>query len=77
MYLPSSDGKFRAVLAGWGVGVIPELLTRESLKEGSLVDLTPGEDFRVQLYWHCWNIESDVLESLTNALVISATKALV
>src|SRR3989344_2317864 len=77
IYVPSSEGKLRAVLAGWGVGVIPELLARESLKKGSLVDLTPGEDFRVRLYWHCWNIESDVLESLTNALVISAAKALV
>ena len=77
IYVPSSEGKLRAVLAGWGVGVIPELLARESLKKGALVDLTPGEDFRVQLYWHCWNIESDVLESLTNALVISAATALV
>ena len=76
LYVPSSEGQLRAVLAGWGVGVVPELLARESLKNGELVNLAPGEDFRVQLYWHCWNIESDVLETLTNALVSSAATML-
>lgn len=76
LYVPNSEGQLRAVLAGWGVGVIPELLARESLKKGELVNLAPGKDFRVQLYWHCWNIESDVLETLTNALVSSAAKML-
>lgn len=76
LYVPSSEVQLQAILAGWGVGVIPELLAREWLEKGALVNLALGEDFRVQLYWHCWSIESDVLETLTNALVSSAAKVL-
>ena len=75
-YLPSSEGQVRAVLAGWGAGVVPELLVRSALAEGRLVNIAPGHGLLIALYWHCWNLQSTVLDSLTRALIEHAAQVL-
>lgn len=72
LYLPNSEAQVRAVEAGWGVGVLPELLLQERLTHGRLVDVTPGTMLSIDLYWHCWNLESNLLEQLTEALLHGA-----
>lgn len=76
LFVPSSEGQVRAVLAGWGASVVPELLVRGLLAQGELVELVPGTRVPVQLYWHCWNLESAVLDQLTTALTQAAAAAL-
>jgi LysR family transcriptional regulator, chromosome initiation inhibitor len=76
LFVPSSEGQVRAVLAGWGVSVVPELLVRGLLAQGALVDVAPQASVPVQLYWHCWNLESAVLDQLTAALTGAARSAL-
>jgi LysR family transcriptional regulator (chromosome initiation inhibitor) len=72
VFVPSSEGQVRAVLSGWGVSVVPELLVRGLMQEGRLVDAAPGHAVPVQLYWHCWNLESEVLDALTAAITQAA-----
>lgn len=76
VFVPSSEGQVRAVLAGWGVSVVPALLVQELIASGRLVDLLPGTVLPIQLYWHCWNLESDVLDALSAALSAGASRAL-
>lgn len=76
LYVPSSEGQVRAVLAGWGVSVLPELQVREQLLSGRLVDVAPGRALPVDLYWHCWNLDSVVLDALTHALTSAAAASL-
>lgn len=76
LFVPSSEGQVRAVLAGWGVSVVPELLARGLLEQGHLVNVAPTHALPIQLYWHCWNLESDVLDALTGALTRAAQHAL-
>ena len=76
LFVPSSEGQVRAVLAGWGVGVLPRLLAQPLLDQGRLVNLAPSCVLPIQLYWHCWNLESEVLDALTSALTLSAEVAL-
>ncbi len=76
LYMPSSEGQVRAVMDGWGVGVVPELLVRQLLQEGRLVDIAPGQALPVDLYWHCWNLDSAVLDALSSALTSAAATAL-
>ena len=76
LFVPSSEGQVRAVLAGWGVSVVPELLVRGLVAQGALVQLAPQASVPVQLYWHCWNLESAVLDQLTAALTAAAREAL-
>ena len=76
LYVPSSEGQVRAVLAGWGFSVVPELLVREHLKAGRLVDIAPGHALPVALYWHCWKLDSAVLDALSKALTTAARSVL-
>ena len=76
VFVPSSEGQVRAVLAGWGVSVLPELQVRSLLEQGQLVDLAPGQALPIQLYWHCWNLQSEVLDALSAALTQAAATAL-
>ena len=76
LFVPSSEGQVRAVLAGWGVSVVPRLLAEGLLQQGLLVNVAPGFTVPVQLYWHCWNLQSEVLDALTNAVSDAAARAL-
>jgi LysR family transcriptional regulator (chromosome initiation inhibitor) len=42
LFVPSSEGQVRAVLAGWGVSVLPELLVAGLIQQGALQDIAPG-----------------------------------
>ena len=75
-FVPSSQGQVRAVLAGWGASVVPELLVHELLAQGQLVNLAPQCSRSMALYWHCWNLDSVVLDSLTQAITAAAASAL-
>jgi len=76
LFVPSSEGQVRAVAAGWGVGVVPELLARPLLADGRLVDLAPGCTLPVELFWHSWKLESELLDALADALTSGAARAL-
>ncbi|QDL39498.1 LysR family transcriptional regulator ArgP [Rhodoferax sediminis] len=76
LFVPSSEGQVRAVRAGWGVSVLPELLVQGLMAQGELVNMAPGHALPIQLYWHCWNLESQVLDAMTSALTAAAAAAL-
>jgi LysR family transcriptional regulator (chromosome initiation inhibitor) len=76
LFVPSSEGQVRAVLSGWGVSVVPELLVRGLMEQGRLIEVAAGHSVPVQLYWHCWNLESDVLDAMSAALTQAARLAL-
>lgn len=76
LFVPSSEGQIRAVRAGWGVSVLPELAVRDLVARGELVNLAPRHRLGVTLYWHCWNLSSDVLDTLTAALTEAAARNL-
>ena len=76
LFVPSSEGQVRAVRAGWGVSVLPELSVHELIASGELVNLAPRHRLEVALYWHCWNLSSDVLDALSSALRSAAAQNL-
>ncbi len=76
VYVPSSEGQVRGARLGWGVTVVPQLLVASAIESGQLIDVAPGQLFPVPLYWHCWNLTSDVLDQLTKALREAAAQAL-
>ena len=77
LFMPSSEGQVRAVLAGWGVSVVPRLLAQGLMDQGQLVNIAPLHTLPIQLYWHCWNLQSEVLDALTAALKQVAAASLV
>ena len=77
LFVPSSQGMVGAVLAGWGVSVVPRLMADALIEQGQLVNVAPAYTLPIQLYWHCWNLASDVLDALSAALRQSAATSLV
>ena len=75
-FLPSAHGRVRAAMDGWGATVVPLLQVQALLQSGQLCDLAPTVRLPVALYWHCWKLESVLLQSLTDALRRGATAAL-
>jgi LysR family transcriptional regulator (chromosome initiation inhibitor) len=75
-FVPSSEGQVHAVLAGWGASVVPRVLVQAQIDRGELVNLAPQFSLPVSLYWHCWNLDSDVIDRLTQALAQGAVAAL-
>lgn len=72
-YVPSPEKYLEAVMEGWGYGTIPDWQGREQLDSGALIDLAPGHTLPVQLHWHRWNLDSPLLNDLTNALAHGAS----
>jgi LysR family transcriptional regulator (chromosome initiation inhibitor) len=52
------------------------LLVSGLLAQRQLVTVLPGFALPIALYWHCWNLESEVLDALTAALTAAAGSAL-
>ena len=76
VFVPSSEGQVRALRAGWGAAVLPQLLVQADMDAGTLVNICPGYTLPIALYWHCWNLQSDVLDGLSKALVAAALQDL-
>ena len=75
-WIPSSTAFVDAALLGLGWGINAELLVREHLRRGKLVELVPGKTVSVSLFWQHWRLDSTTLASLTRALSRRASAAL-
>jgi len=75
-FVPSSEGQMGVVLADWGASVVPELHVRNLLAGGQLQNLAHERTLPVELFWHCWNLDSVLLDNLTRALANAASQVL-
>ena len=76
VYVPSSEGQVRALRASWGAAMLPQLLVQADIDAGTLVNVCPAFALPIALYWHCWNLQSDVLNALSKALHAAALQDL-
>lgn len=67
-FIPSVHGFLEGARRGVGWGMIPSILAREALENGTLVEIVPGRSLDVPLYWHCWRLDSPVLKALSDAV---------
>jgi len=74
-YIPSVEQFADFMAAGLGYGMLPTQQSEPFTRTGRLVDLAPDYSVPVKLYWHCWNLKSNLLVKLTEHL-ISKTKTL-
>ena len=67
-YVPSTEKFAEFIIKGHAYGVIPDEQSSVFLSSGELIDLAPDHNIPVELYWHCWNIKSKLLQKFTEAL---------
>lgn len=75
-WVPSTQGFVDAALAGIGWAMNPRSLVQEHLRAGRLVELVPGRELAVPLYWQVTRLAVPLLQRLTAAVVDSARAAL-
>ncbi len=68
-YVPSAEKFTEFIQSGVGYGMLPDHQSAPSVRDGRLVDLAPGRHASVNLYWHCWNLKSNLLETMTRHLI--------
>ena len=71
-YVPSVEKYAEFIALGLAYGMLPDQESTPLIRSGRLVDLAPECKVPVKLYWHCWNLKSDLLEKLTQHLTHKA-----
>lgn len=75
-YIPSSEQFVEIIRSGIAYGMIPDQQSIHLLDCGELVDLFPEQSIEVELYWHCWNLNSPLLTDFTDQLLRGARASL-
>lgn len=68
-YVPDIEQLFKMVVKGFAYGMVPDWQSGKLRGRGKLVELRPDDPYEIQLYWHCWNLESEPLVRLTDRLI--------
>lgn len=74
--LASSQGFVDAALLGMGWGMNPEIMVREHIKAGRLVEIKPNTAYDTPLYWQTSRLLGSALTKLTKAICHTASKSL-
>lgn len=75
-YVPASAQYTEALLTELGWGLLTEPFCRHHLDRGDLVELAPGFELDVPLYWQRWRIDSPLMDLLTRAVQHAAARVL-
>ena len=68
-YIPSYETFIQSIVIQLGFGIVPEMQAEKYLKNKSLVNICPRHFINLELYWHCWNIESDIIKQFTAEMI--------
>jgi LysR family transcriptional regulator (chromosome initiation inhibitor) len=71
-YIPASSEFASSVRLGLGWGMLPDFQIGDGLSDGTLVELVPGSATNVPLYWQQWNLRSELLDVMAEAVAVAA-----
>ena len=74
-YVPSTVQFLSMITEGLAYGMTPVIQCRDLLDEGIVIPLV-GKPMAVDLYWHCWNIASESLAAVTDAVILGGKQYL-
>ncbi len=75
-YVPSSEKIVDCILRNLCYGALPAQQSKPLCRQGLLVDLAPTCKIEVELYYHCWNLRSQIIEDFTRQFIAKARKIL-
>lgn len=75
-FIPDTSQFAEAVKRGLGWGLMPEAHYAQGLRDGTLLELVPGQVSSIPLFWQRWKIQSPALDQLTQAVRQAAAAAL-
>lgn len=66
--IPSTESYLDFILRGLAWGIVPQLQCREHLKQGRLIKLDPKHPITVDLYWHTWSLQPELMRRFSQQL---------
>ena len=75
-WIPNLHGFLQACIRGVAWCVQPENLAREQLQSGALVEFVPNKPVDIRLYWQSFNLQSQTMRAITDAVVRHAAHSL-
>jgi LysR family transcriptional regulator, chromosome initiation inhibitor len=74
-YVPASNDFATSVLLGLGWALLPTFQSQGALESGDLVRLG-GEPVDVPLHWQQWNLRSELLDAVADAIIAEGRRVL-
>lgn len=74
--IPSVHGFKKYALLGYGYGLIPKIDILKELKKKELIQLYPDKVWKIPLFWHYLDIESEFYKKFTNDIIQHARQKL-
>ncbi len=74
--VPSTESFLEFIARGFAWGMVPDVQSKQWLKEKKVIELIPGNTLDIPLYWHIWNLRTTLSRTLTEALRTEAAKVL-
>ena len=71
-YIPTPEQFLQVIANGYCYGMVPDWQSVELRNSGSLQELVTNAVFPVELFWHCWNLQSAALQDFSQQLVSGA-----
>ncbi len=68
-YVPSTELFLDFIQAGLAYGAMPYQQSREPLQQKLIIELSARDRVNVSLYWHCWNLDSELLRQVSEQIV--------
>ena len=71
-YVPSNEQFMKMISSGYAYGMVPDWQSKDLRSKGEVVEVHERAHDSVKHYWHCWNIDSMPLKTLSKRLVNKA-----
>ncbi|WP_303721504.1 LysR family transcriptional regulator ArgP [Malonomonas rubra] len=75
-YIPTPEQFLQVIVEGYSYGMVPDWQSVHLRNSGELMELVPGAAYPVELYWHCWNLQSKSLAEFSSQLTRGAKQLL-
>jgi LysR family transcriptional regulator (chromosome initiation inhibitor) len=75
-YVPSTEIFVDFILRGFCYGAIPHQQSKPLTAAGKLIDLAPSCKVTIDLYFHFWNLKSEVMENFSREFIARTKKIL-
>ncbi len=66
--IPSTESYLDFIVRGWAWGMVPDAQSDQLRKKGLVEELIPGNTLETPLYWHIWNLRTQLHRDLTDQL---------
>jgi len=71
-YVPSNDQFMMMISSGYAYGMVPDWQSKTLRSKNEVIEVHERAQDSVKHYWHCWNIDSMPLKTLSKRLVDNA-----